>query len=122
MNKTELINKISPYGIYIHTEEIKNCWIFTKQNALKVLNIFLEAKIPILGGDVGKYKDAHFEYNNDNWSCNIIKKESLEAYLQRSINITKKYIENYPLDDVYFAFVFLEDTKRAKDFWLLNAF
>ncbi|MBO4827121.1 MAG: hypothetical protein J5506_07820 [Prevotella sp.] len=67
-----------------------------KHDALKVLDLYYELAIPVLGGDVLYLKDSGLlDFTYDNWSTDYLKTESDYLYLKSSIEASKDYINNY---------------------------
>jgi hypothetical protein len=82
--------------------------VLQKNEALDALAKFAELQVPILGGDVCELIDGIVQYNYDNWHCEQLQGESKSAFIARSIEKAKRYIENYETEDpdkIFFAFV-----------------
>ncbi len=93
----ELIDKIREIlevGVPLHKYGTSS-WGLTKEQALKAIELFHFERIAILGGDVYVIKKEFILPNYDNWTCNPVKGESEEDFLERSINKAHDYIENY---------------------------
>ena len=67
-----------------------------KQEALEALHLYRELKIPVLGGDVFYLnKDKDIDWTLDNWHFEKTKDESDEEFLNRGIDGSIIYIQNY---------------------------
>lgn len=100
-------DEILSIGHYLEKDGIKN-WALAKDQALKALDRFLAAEIPILGGDVYENNNGVFSPNYDNWHSDFLPGESESDFLRRSINESKMYIEKYKKsqpDKLFFGLV-----------------
>jgi hypothetical protein len=92
-----------------------NNWVFTKRNALKIINKLKEMQIPVLGGNIFiKQKDI-IQSANDNWYCEIRDTPVGETFLNFSIKKSRKYISKYRnklKGKVLFAIVPLVEYKK----------
>lgn len=105
MNWTEQSKTILSCGMPLEEKGINN-WALTRDQALKALNKFKNINIPVLGGDVGEIdSNGDFILNYDNWYCDRKANEGLEKYIVRSINESRKYINNYHIDNALFVLV-----------------
>jgi hypothetical protein len=78
-------------GIIINQSEIG----FLYTDIFQVIELYKLLCIPILGGDVYILRNGKYYTTYDNWFVNRIKNEDLNSYLLRSVQKTRKYIENY---------------------------
>jgi hypothetical protein len=69
---------------------------WSRQDALKVLEVLQKERLAVAGGDVCARKDGALTYTYDNWSCEPIKNERFEVYAPRSITQALDYIKRYP--------------------------
>lgn len=67
-----------------------------KEDALKVLDLYDELFIPVLGGDVLYLKDnGSLDYTYDNWCIDRLQTDTYFQFLKKSIDVSKDYINNY---------------------------
>lgn len=67
-----------------------------KQEALEALELYYNLKIPVLGGDVFYLKDNdEIVWTDDNWYVNQQENETDIQFLNRSIEESQNYINNY---------------------------
>lgn len=73
-----------------------NDYLWKWNDALRLIDLFVEHKLPILGGDVYEYIDNNLKYTDNSWS---ISKRDLfapsENYIVESKNLAFTYIKNY---------------------------
>lgn len=72
---------------------------YKKEEALLIVQHFLEEVIPILGGDVYyliEGKPCYTTYAG--WSCDMVAGETFSDYVKRSCEEAKKYIESFPAE------------------------
>src|SRR5690606_23012544 len=106
------IDAILSIGIYLGPFYINN-WALNKSQALNALEKLKVMNVPVLGGDVLEYKGDILKYENegfvhnyDNWYCDTLPKETLDNYVNRSIQEARGYIFNYVVcSSVYFVLV-----------------
>ena len=100
-------NLLPQTGVSLESIGVKN-WAFSKEDAIVVLDKYLELQIPILGGDVCVRSNEVIQYNYDNWHCDKVPDESNIDFVNRSIAVARNYISNYKmnnLENIFFAFV-----------------
>lgn len=69
---------------------------FNKEDSLKVLDLYYNLEIPVLGGDVLYLNDKNFlDWTFDNWCVERLEQEDEIQYLKRSIKESRIYIEKY---------------------------
>ncbi|MDO5615801.1 MAG: Imm40 family immunity protein [Cruoricaptor ignavus] len=104
---SDKVDELLSKGISLESMGIKN-WALSQQEALQVLNRFVDLQIPILGGDVCEFIDGVIQYNYDSWYCDRLPSESHVEFVSRSIRKTKEYIEHYDIkvpNKIFFTFV-----------------
>ncbi|HCN06203.1 MAG TPA: hypothetical protein DIS79_11360 [Bacteroidetes bacterium] len=106
---------LAPWGTY--------GWALTLHQSMDILDQFFQRGVPVLGGDVIYLIDNDFRYLGDNWTCNPIDGESHEVFVERSINRSRGYIQNYPepmVGKAYFVIVPDQPPNPHKDWsdWL----
>lgn len=103
MEKTDII-KVFFHGKGYDLKKIKgysdNAVIINKalnkQEALEALELYYNLKIPVLGGDVFYLKDNdEIVWTDDNWYVNQQENETDIQFLNRSIEESQNYINNY---------------------------
>ncbi|EKB58648.1 Imm40 family immunity protein [Bergeyella zoohelcum] len=72
---------------------------FNIQDIKKVLNILKRLNIAVKGGDIWIMRNGELHLTYDNWFCDQLENEMYLMYVERSIEKTQTYIDNYPLDD-----------------------
>lgn len=72
---------------------------FDIQDIKKVLNILKRLNIAVKGGDIWIMQNGELHLTYDNWFCDQLENEMYSMYVERSIEKTQTYIDNYPLDD-----------------------
>ena len=77
-----------------------NAYAFPKQQALIIISKLKEKNVPILGGDVYCMKNSLIINNCDSWYCNFEARETQQNFVKRSCLLAKKYIENYPENNI----------------------
>lgn len=82
-----------------------NSWALTKEQALAALQKFKLTGTPILGLDVLKLENGIIDYTYDSSSYDRSDQESLNDYINNSINRAINYIEAYPSEIVSFDLV-----------------
>jgi len=104
---SETIDSILCVGVPLENIGVFN-WALTKSQALKSLNKFLDLQICLLGGDVYENNNGVIRANYDNWYCDQLQGEEKNAYIKRSIEKAKDFIEAYKsknMNIVLFALV-----------------
>ncbi len=71
---------------------------FTKEDALKAVDILRQSNVSILGGDVLIEKNSEWKYEVASWHSDQSQDESVEKLIRRSLNETKEFIKNYQED------------------------
>lgn len=70
---------------------------FNRNDALSLLEIMKELKMPVLGGDVIIVDDqGAVSYTHDNWHYDRISNDTHEAYVINSIAKAEGYIRQFP--------------------------
>ncbi len=103
-NKVDEILKV---GLSLDNVGVRN-WALTKGQALDALKQFLAIEIPVLGGDVYESIDGIIQSNYDSWYCDPLPEETKSAFVRRSIEKAKAYIEEYKskqIDKIFFVLV-----------------
>ena len=77
-----------------------DAYAFPKQQALIIISKLKEKYVPILGGDVYCLNNRLITDSYDSWSCNLEAGETQQHFVERSCLVAKKYIENYPENDI----------------------
>ena len=88
------IKSILSAGFYLKSIGINN-WALDKEQALTALDEAEEKGIAVLGGDVYEIVEGVPESNYDNWFCEPFEGELFSDFVVRSIDETRKYLENY---------------------------
>lgn len=92
------------YGVSLECVGVKN-WALERDNALQAIYKLEILGIPILGGDVYRMVDNMPQLTYDNWFCDKYDHELAPAFLERSLELARKYICSYLTDDALFAIV-----------------
>lgn len=69
-----------------------NEYAWRKNEILKIIQIFREKGIPVLGGDVYELHDRRIQATCDSW---YTEDEEKKDYIERSLEKTRLYIEEY---------------------------
>ncbi|MBF1466831.1 MAG: hypothetical protein HXN67_06595 [Prevotella pallens] len=77
-----------------------DAYAFPKQQALIIISKLKEKYVPILGGDVYCLNNRLITDSYDSWYCNLEAGETQQHFVERSCLVAKKYIENYPENDI----------------------
>ncbi len=88
------IESVISCGLSLHDLGVNN-WALSKEQALRVLDMFEMQNIAVLGGDVYEMINSLPSSNYDNWCCDQNANESLDEYVSRSNDYAKRYIRNY---------------------------
>lgn len=77
-----------------------DAYAFPKQQALNIISKLKKNYVPILGGDVYCLNNGLIIDSYDSWYCNLEAGETQQNFVERSCFVAKKYIENYPENDI----------------------
>lgn len=79
---------------------------YPKNEAIKIVDCYLQSNTPILGGDVYILENGTIKSSNDSWYCDSNDLEKQSDYVIRSHKETIEYITKYPeTGKVLFSFV-----------------
>src|ERR1700719_2880953 len=81
---------------------------WSREDALNLIELIMEDKIGVLGGDVYKITADRLVPLYDNWSCEF--DDEKDGFLRSKIE-SQKYIENYPVkpeEKIVFSITFTE--------------
>ena len=96
MNNDQLLHFIKRYGVSLEPLGL-NEFAFQKEHACKYIQMAVDMKKPILGGDVYHRFGNKIKPSYDNWYCTSYNGETSEAFLKRSREESIEYIKNYPI-------------------------
>ena len=84
-----------------------NSRAFNREEIQDILEILREEGIAVKGGDVWKKNDNNIILTYDNWYCERNQNETYSDFVNRSIEYTNIYINNYNIEkgDLYFELV-----------------
>lgn len=84
-----------------------NSRAFNKEEAQYILDILRKTGIAIKGGDVWKKDGNNMTLTYDNWYCERNQNETYYDFVNRSIEYTQLYINNYNVEkgNLYFELV-----------------
>jgi hypothetical protein len=84
-----------------------NSRAFNREEIQDILEILREEGIAVKGGDVWKKNDNNIILTYDNWYCERNQNETYSDFVNRSIEYTNIYINNYNIGkgDLYFELV-----------------
>jgi hypothetical protein len=111
MSYQKTVEKILSSGISLADQGINN-FVFSKENALTLLDELKREGIGVLGGDVYVLSGQQYKPSYDNWCCDRWSQESREDFVARSINKAREYVVAYrPVENkqAMFAFVVPDD-------------
>jgi hypothetical protein len=110
MQKQNIKKKIFQKSISLEAYGL-NELAWEKEDAKYLINLIMDDKIGILGGDVYRLISNHLEPLYDNWACEPIKSETEKEYYRRSKIESLNYIKNYfvpPGENIIFSITFTE--------------
>jgi hypothetical protein len=67
----------------------------TKKNAMRALDIFVDKKTPVLGGDVYFLKNGRLSSAYANWYTERSPEETISSYAERTWVESREYIRNF---------------------------
>lgn len=103
---SEKIDSILREGESLETLGVRN-WALDQAGALGAVERLSRERIAVAGGDVYRRENGRLETTYDNWYCNRKDGEQMSEYIERSVDIAKNYISEYPGSDsgVFFSLV-----------------
>lgn len=97
------VDDILSVGYYLDDIGIRN-WALSEVEALVAIERLSEINMPILGGAVLIKENGRLKANYDSWYCIQRNSESKNSFLVRSISESRKYIDDYNINQqVYFV-------------------
>lgn len=101
----EITEFLEKNGKYLEESLGLKEWALQKKDAIELLSILDAQKIPCLGGDVFLKSDGALKSTVDSWYFQKPLGVSTESYVHESVEVAKKYIEDYPEDDAEYYYV-----------------
>ncbi|WP_411850307.1 Imm40 family immunity protein [Stenotrophomonas sp. LGBM10] len=95
---SEQVDSILGAGESLEVLGVRN-WALDQAGALDALERLHHEGIAVAGGDVYRLENGRLEPTYDNWYCDRSDDESIDEYIERSIDIARSYISECPNSD-----------------------
>lgn len=92
---SEKIDAILGAGESLEMLGVRN-WVLDHAGALEAVERLSREGVAVAGGDVYRRENGRLEPTYDNWYCNRSDGEQMHEYVERSIDIARGYITDYP--------------------------
>lgn len=81
------------------------------ENALREIASYENTDALIIRGSVWIQEEGKWVQGPDRWICNIVQNEELDSWQRRSLEVARKFIENYSDKEAQFSFELLRVKK-----------